>query len=123
MRGLKVSILMSHPLADEALRLRFLNRKGETPKDCADHIRGQHKSELEDLRSQFPTLFEFRYSEALPFGPLYHANDWAIFGVHLAHASSEKGPMVEVEGSSNAWNSLYRDFRVRWDNPSKLPMP
>jgi hypothetical protein len=122
-RGLRIKVSITNPNADAVLRLRFLLREDESAEDCRSLISGQQGRYLNRLRSMYPSLFEFRFSEALCFGPFFHSNDWAIFGIHLAHQSSEKGPMIELEAGSTPWDVLNEDFRHIWEQKTTLPPP
>jgi hypothetical protein len=37
-----------------------------------------------------------------------------LLGVFLAHDSYTAGPMLEIRSDSEAWETLYLDWKARW---------
>jgi hypothetical protein len=69
------------------------------------------------MRDYPEDLLQVRLSNAMPCGFVMHSSASAIVGLFPVQGSYATGPMIEVPGGTELWDTLYDDWQVRWDNP------
>jgi hypothetical protein len=106
------------------LKARYGLRTDETtPEYVQDRIRRQLVI-LRQIKNQFPhELLEWQVSDSMPSGFLVHTRHWALLGIFPAHGSYAIGPMIETPSGTTLWQTLYDDWKLRWDNPATPSNP
>jgi hypothetical protein len=118
----RIRILMMDPANEALINARYLLRKDKTYEQNVRELRDQITS-IEKLARQYPPggpdatmgSLELLLSDSMPSCCLFHANNWAVVGIFLAHDSYSKGPMIELRGDSQPWKVLHDDWQARWD--------
>jgi hypothetical protein len=120
----RIRIILMNPDNIALTDARFgLRQDGETPAGGRAHIQKQIE-QLRRLIARFPDeTLEVRLSDAMPCGFVAHSAAWALVGLFPAHDSFVKGPLIEVPSHSGLWNTLYDDWKIRWDNPARRITP
>jgi hypothetical protein len=116
----RVRILLMNPANEALINARYLLRKDKPYERNVRELKEQI-AEIQDIARRYPPStdgagsLELLLSDTMPSGCMFHAANWALLGIFLAHESYSKGPMIEARGGSDPWKMLYDDWQVRWD--------
>jgi len=108
--------------ANEGLTDARYSIRQDKPKERGLRELKEQVSEIQKLALQYPPgakgdkrgTLEFALSNVMPCGFVAHTRGWALLGVFLAHDSYTAGPMLEIRSDSEAWETLYLDWKARW---------
>lgn len=120
-KQLRIKLLFMNP-ANEGLTDARYSIRQDKPKERALRELKEQVSEIQKLALQYPPgakgdkrgTLEFALSDVMPCGFVAHTRGWALLGVFLAHDSYTAGPMLEIRSDSEAWETLYLDWKARW---------
>jgi hypothetical protein len=120
-KQLRIKLLFMNP-ANEGLTDARYSIRQDKPKERGLRELKEQVSEIQKLALQYPPgakgdkrgTLEFALSNVMPCGFVAHTRGWALLGVFLAHDSYTAGPMLEIRSDSEAWETLYLDWKARW---------
>ncbi len=112
----RIRIVMMDPKNTALLKARCdLRQDGTTAADARIDFNNQIR-QLNRLTDRYSKdALEVRLSNAMPSGFLVHSRNWALLGIFLAQGSYVIGPMIEAPAETSLWQTLYDDWKLRWD--------
>jgi hypothetical protein len=127
-RHVRIRVIMVNPLNRPLLDARYLLRKDRTKKYNIREL-NQQVSDLSELAREYPPhplsveprgMIELKLSDAMPCGFVAHTKSRALLGIFVAHDSYIAGPMFEIRSESEIWETLYTDWKARWEQGHKI---
>jgi hypothetical protein len=121
-RQARISILMMDPANAPLIDARYLLRSDKPYEQNIRELKDQI-AYIENLARRYPPQgpdpsigsIELHLSDTMPCGCVFHAANWAVVGIFLAHDSYSKEPMMEIRGDSEPWKVLHDDWKARWE--------
>jgi len=116
----RVRIVMVNPENWPLMTARNALRTDDISPEEAQRLGRQQIATLTRMKAKYSAgALDWRLSDAMPCALIAHTRDWALFGIFPAQGSYLTGPMIDVEGGTELWRTLYEDWKLRWDNPAK----
>ena len=118
----RIRVLMMDPANEPLINARYLLRRDKPYEQNLRELKDQI-AYIENLARRYPPggadpsmgSIELHLSDSMPCGCVFHAANWAVVGIFLAHDSYSKGPMMEVRCDSEPWKVLRDDWKTRWE--------
>ena len=122
-RHIRIRIVMMNPENTSLLKSRYdLRAPDYTFEEAQRDIRNQIKY-LRRIMSRFShEALQVHLSDAIP-SLIVHTPQWALLGIFPARGSYVLGPMVEVDAGTSLWETLYDEWKIRWDSPAERIAP
>ncbi|MFZ0271048.1 MAG: hypothetical protein WAL34_04275 [Acidobacteriaceae bacterium] len=120
--GLRFRVVLIDFTNTELMKARFGFYKA-TAEEMVKDIQKQ-VTHFKDLQRQHGSnAIQWRFTNSITLGPLFHTKQWAVLGTFPAQAPYIIGPMMIVSKTLDRrlWAILFKEWRIRWDNPSPSP--